>query len=245
NHFDIHGGGGDLQFPHHENEIAQSEGATGEQYVNTWMHVGFVQVNDEKMSKSLDNFFTIRDVLRHYAPEVLRYFIVASHYRSPLNYSSEALDNAKASLDRFYTTLAAFELDGAGEPAAAAELEKRFAAAMNDDFNTPEALAVLFEVAREANRLDKAGNKAEGAGHAALLKRLGGMLGLLQQDPDAFRQGSGDAGFIAEVEGMIAAIAAARQEKDYARSDALREALKARGVVVEFSREGIKWRKAD
>jgi cysteinyl-tRNA synthetase len=245
NHFDIHGGGGDLQFPHHENEIAQSEGATGEQYVNTWMHVGFVQVNDEKMSKSLDNFFTIRDVLRHYAPEVLRYFIVASHYRSPLNYSSEALDNAKASLDRFYTTLAAFELDGAGEPAAAAELEKRFAAAMNDDFNTPEALAVLFEVAREANRLDKAGNKAEGAGHAALLKRLGGMLGLLQQDPDAFRQGSGDAGFIAEVEGMIAAIAAARQEKDYARSDALREALKVRGVVVEFSREGIKWRKAD
>jgi cysteinyl-tRNA synthetase len=245
NHFDIHGGGGDLQFPHHENEIAQSEGATGEQYVNTWMHVGFVQVNDEKMSKSLGNFFTIRDVLRHYAPEVLRYFIVASHYRSPLNYSSEALDNAKASLERFYTTLAAFELDGAGEPAAAAELEKRFAAAMNDDFNTPEALAVLFEVAREANRLDKAGNKAEGAGHAALLKRLGGMLGLLQQDPDAFRQGGGDAGFIAEVEGTIAAIAAARQEKDYARSDALREALKARGVVVEFSREGIKWRKAD
>jgi cysteinyl-tRNA synthetase len=245
NHFDIHGGGGDLQFPHHENEIAQSEGATGEQYVNTWMHVGFVQVNDEKMSKSLGNFFTIRDVLRHYAPEVLRYFIVASHYRSPLNYSSEALDNARASLERFYTTLAAFDLAGAGEPENSAELEQRFTAAMNDDFNTPEALAVLFEIAREANRLDKAGSKAEGARHAALLKRLGGLLGLLQQNPDAFRQGGGDAGFVAEVETAIAAIAAARQAKDYARSDVLREELKARGVVVEFSREGIKWRRAD
>ncbi|MFZ5561265.1 MAG: cysteine--tRNA ligase [Pseudomonadota bacterium] len=245
NHFDIHGGGGDLQFPHHENEIAQSEGATGEQYVNTWMHVGFVQVNDEKMSKSLGNFFTIRDVLRHYAPEVLRYFIVASHYRSPLHYSSAALDNAKASLERFYTTLAAFDLPAAGEPVDATDFEQRFTAAMDDDFNTPEALAVLFEIAREANRLDKAGHKAEGALHAALLKRLGGLLGLLQQDPDAFRQGGGDAAFAAEVEWLITAIAAARQAKDYARSDTLREELKAMGVVVEFSRAGIKWRKAD
>jgi len=245
NHFDIHGGGGDLQFPHHENEIAQSEGATGEQYVNTWMHVGFVQVNDEKMSKSLGNFFTIRDVLRHYAPEVLRYFIVASHYRSPLHYSSAALDNAKASLERFYTTLAAFELPAAGEPVDATDFEQRFTAAMDDDFNTPEALAVLFEIAREANRLDKAGHKAEGALHAALLKRLGGLLGLLQQDPDVFRQGGGDAAFAAEVELLITAIAAARQAKDYARSDVLRDELKAKGVVLEFSREGIKWRKAD
>jgi cysteinyl-tRNA synthetase len=245
NHFDIHGGGGDLQFPHHENEIAQSEGATGEQYVNTWMHVGFVQVNDEKMSKSLGNFFTIRDVLRHYTPEVLRYFIVASHYRSPLNYSSEALDNAKASLERFYTTLASFDLAGVDEPATAAGFDQRFAAAMDDDLNTPEALAVLFEIAREANRLEKAGNATEGARFAVLLKRLGGQLGLLQQDPDAFRQGGSDTGLAAEVEGIIAEIAAARAAKDYARSDVLREALKARGVVVEFSREGIKWRKAD
>ena len=245
NHFDIHGGGGDLQFPHHENEIAQSEGATGETYVNTWMHVGFVQVNDEKMSKSLGNFFTIRDVLKHYAPEVLRYFIIASHYRSPLNYSSEALDNARASLERFYTTLAGFDLASATEPDNAADYRQRFVAAMDDDFNTPEALAVLFEIAREANRLEKAGQKGEGARHALLLRQLGGLLGLLQQDPDAFRQGDTDAGLVAEVEAVIADIAAARAAKDFARSDALRDELKARGIVVEFSREGIKWRKAD
>lgn len=245
NHFDIHGGGGDLQFPHHENEIAQSEGATGEQYVNTWMHVGFVQVNDEKMSKSLGNFFTIRDVLKHYPPEVLRYFIIASHYRSPLNYSPEALDNARASLDRFYTALAGLDLVGVAEPAKASDFEARFTAAMNDDFNTPEAMAVLFELVREVNRADKAGNRDEAAQHAVLLKRLGGVLGLLQQDPDAFRQGGGDEGLTAEVEAVIAEIAEARKAKDFAKSDALRDALKARGVIVEFSREGIKWRKAD
>ncbi len=246
NHFDIHGGGGDLQFPHHENEIAQSEGATGEQYVNTWMHVGFVQVNDEKMSKSLGNFFTIRDVLKHYAPEVLRYFIIASHYRSPLNYSSEALDNARASLERFYATLGSLSLAGASEPSDAAAYEARFAAAMNDDFNTPEALAVLFEITREVNRLVKAENPQAAAQYGVLLRRLGGVLGLLQQDPDAFRQaGAGDDDFVAGVQQVIAAIAAARQQKDFATSDRLRDELKARGVVVEFSREGIKWRRAD
>ncbi|HET8729661.1 MAG TPA: cysteine--tRNA ligase [Moraxellaceae bacterium] len=245
NHFDIHGGGGDLQFPHHENEIAQSEGATGEKYVNTWMHVGFVQVNDEKMSKSLGNFFTIRDVLKHYAPEVLRYFIVASHYRSPLNYSSDALDSARASLERFYATLAGFSLEGVDAPDNAEEFRARFRSAMDDDFNTPEALAVLFEIAREANRLEKTGQKAEGARFARLLKELGGVLGLLQQDPDRFRQGSVDDTVAAEVDAIIADIAAARAAKDYARSDALREQLQARGIVVEFSREGIKWRRAD
>ncbi len=246
NHFDIHGGGGDLQFPHHENEIAQSEGATGETYVNTWMHVGFVQVNDEKMSKSLGNFFTIRDVLKHYSAEVLRYFIIASHYRSPLNYSSEALDNARSSLERFYTALSALDLAGVAEPANAADHEARFTSAMNDDFNTPEALAVLFELVREVNRLEKAGHRKEASAHAVLLRRLGGVLGLLQQDPESFRQGgAGDAGFVAEVERVIADIAAARQAKDFARSDSLRDALKEKGVVVEFSREGIKWRKAD
>ena len=246
NHFDIHGGGGDLQFPHHENEIAQSEGATGEKYVNTWMHVGFVQVNEEKMSKSLGNFFTIREVLKHYQPEVLRYFIIASHYRSPLNYSSEALDNAKASLERFYATLNGLGLENVSEPAAAPEFRARFAAAMDDDFNTPEALAVLFEIAREVNRLGKAGKPEEAARYGVLLKRLGGVLGLLQQNPDTFRQaGAGDAGFVAEVEAVIAAITEARKNKDFAQSDLLRDQLKARGVVVEFSREGIKWRKAD
>lgn len=250
NHFDIHGGGGDLQFPHHENEIAQSEGATGEQYVNTWMHVGFVQVNEEKMSKSLGNFFTIRDVLKHYQPEVLRYFIIASHYRSPLNYSTEALDNAKASLERIYTALAGLDLKGMteseNEPASAAQFEARFTEAMNDDFNTPEALSVLFELVREVNRAEKADNATEAAQYAVLLKRLGGMLGLLQQDPDAFRQGgAGDGDLVAEINAVIALIAEARHAKDFAKSDALRDELKARGIIVEFSREGIKWRKAD
>jgi cysteinyl-tRNA synthetase len=246
NHFDIHGGGGDLQFPHHENEIAQSEGATGEQYVNTWMHVGFVQVNEEKMSKSLGNFFTIREVLKHYQPEVLRYFIIASHYRSPLNYSDEVLNNAKASLERFYATLNGLTLDGAVEPAVAPEIEARFASAMDDDFNTPEALAVLFEVAREVNRLVKAEKTADAAGFGALLKRLGGVLGVLQQNPETFRQGgSSDAGFVAEVEAVIAAIGEARKNKDFTTSDRLRDQLKEQGVVVEFTRDGIKWRKGD
>lgn len=245
NHFDIHGGGGDLQFPHHENEIAQSEGATGETYVNTWMHVGFVQVNEEKMSKSLGNFFTIRDVLRHYPAEVLRYFIIASHYRSPLNYSSEALDNARVSLERFYTALAGFDLSSAIEPASTAAFEARFSAAMDDDFNTPEALAVLFEIARDINRL-KVQQPDVAAGYAALLRRLGGILGLLQQDATTFRQGgASDADFVAEVEAVIAAIVEARKARDFARSDNLRDELKGRGVIVEFTREGIKWRKAD
>jgi cysteinyl-tRNA synthetase len=244
NHFDIHGGGGDLQFPHHENEIAQSEGATGEQYVNTWMHVGFVQVNEEKMSKSLGNFFTIRDVLKHYPAEVLRYFIIASHYRSPLNYSSEALDNAKTSLARFYTALSGLDVEGVTRPTNANEFESRFMAAMDDDFNTPEAIAVLFELVREVNRAEKAGNRAEATQYASLLKKLGGLLGLLQQNPDAFRQGgTGDDALVAEVEAVIAEITEARKAKDFARSDALRDALKAKGVAVEFTREGIKWRK--
>ena len=246
NHFDIHGGGGDLQFPHHENEIAQSEAATGEKYVNTWMHVGFVQVNEEKMSKSLGNFFTIRDVLKLYQPEVLRYFIIASHYRSPLNYSDDALNNAKASLERFYATLNGLKLDGTAEPEAATDFEARFTSAMNDDFNTPEALAVLFDIAREINRLVKAEKLEEAAKFGVLLRRLGGVLGLLQQDPDTFRQGGTiDAGFMAEVEAVIAAISEARKNKDFAQSDLLRDQLKAQGVIVEFSREGIKWRKAD
>lgn len=245
NHFDIHGGGGDLQFPHHENEIAQSEGATGETYVNTWMHVGFVQVNEEKMSKSLGNFFTIRDVLTHYPAEVLRYFIIASHYRSPLNYSSEALDNARASLERFYTTLTGLDFSTVTEPDNAAEYDARFGAAMDDDFNTPEALALLFEIAREVNRL-KVEQPQVAARYGALLKRLGGALGLLQQDATAFRQaGAGDADFVAEVEAVIAAITEARKARDFARSDSLRDELKVKGVIVEFAREGIKWRRAD
>lgn len=246
NHFDIHGGGGDLAFPHHENEIAQSEGATGEQYVNTWMHVGFVQVNKEKMSKSLGNFFTIRDVLQSYQPEVLRFFITASHYRSPLNYSTDALDNARASLASFYTTLSSVQRDNMGEPLSAGAYEARFRAAMDDDFNTPEALAVLFEIAREANRLHKAGSAAEAAEYGNLLRRLGGILGLLQDDPAAFRQGgSADAASLADIEQRIVQIADARAQKDFATSDRLRAELKDMGVIVEFGREGIKWRRGE
>ena len=244
--FDIHGGGGDLLFPHHENEIAQSEAATGETYVNTWMHVGFVQVNAEKMSKSLNNFFTIREVLKQYHPEVLRYFIAASHYRSPLNYSDAALDQAKQALERFYATLGALVDLGAGEPATAAEYEARFALAMNDDFNTPEALAVLYELVREANRCDKAADATGAAQYANLLKRLGAILGLLQYEPEAFRQaGAGDADFVAEVEALISEITAVRLAKNFQRSDEIRAQLQAMGVAVEFSREGIRWRKAD
>lgn len=244
--FDIHGGGGDLLFPHHENEIAQSEAATGETYVNTWMHVGFVQVNAEKMSKSLNNFFTIREVLKQYHPEVLRYFIAASHYRSPLNYSDAALDQAKQALERFYATLGALVDLGAGEPATATEFEARFALAMNDDFNTPEALAVLYELVREANRCDKSGDAQGAAQYANLLKRLGAILGLLQYEPEAFRQaGAGDADFVAEVEALISEITAVRLAKNFQRSDEIRAQLQAMGVAVEFSREGIRWRKAD
>ncbi|HNA20958.1 MAG TPA: cysteine--tRNA ligase, partial [Agitococcus sp.] len=185
NHFDIHGGGGDLQFPHHENEIAQSEGATGEKYVNTWMHVGFVLVDDEKMSKSLNNFFTIREVLKLFAPEVLRYFIVASHYRSPLNFSDAALQQAKSALERFYHTLK-------GLPVVAAqggeEFVTRFNTAMDDDFNTPEALAVLYELARDINRADKAGETEVAAGLAGRLRELAAILGLLQDNPEKFLQ---------------------------------------------------------
>lgn len=244
--FDIHGGGGDLLFPHHENEIAQSEAATGETYVNTWMHVGFVQVNAEKMSKSLNNFFTIREVLKQYHPEVLRYFIAASHYRSPLNYSDAALDQAKQALERFYATLGALVDLGAGEPATATEFEARFALAMNDDFNTPEALAVLYELVREANRCDKSGDAQGAAQYANLLKRLGAILGLLQYEPEAFRQaGAGDADFVAEVEALISEITAVRLAKNFQRSDEIRAQLQVMGVAVEFSREGIRWRKAD
>ncbi|PQA43671.1 cysteine--tRNA ligase [Amnimonas aquatica] len=244
--FDIHGGGGDLLFPHHENEIAQSEAATGETYVNTWMHVGFVQVNSEKMSKSLNNFFTIREVLRHYHPEVLRFFIAASHYRSPLNYSDAALDQSRQVLERFYATLGALADAAAGEPATAADYEARLALAMNDDFNTPEAIAVLHELVREANRCDKAGDRAGAAQHANLLRRLAGILGLLQHDPDAFRQaGAGDADSLAQIEALVAEITDARQRKDFQRSDALRDQLKGMGVAVEFTREGVRWRKAD
>jgi len=209
--FDIHGGGQDLQFPHHENEIAQSEGAHQCTFANYWMHNGFVRVDDEKMSKSLGNFFTVREVLAKYAPEVVRFFILRAHYRSPLNYSDAHLDDARRALDSLYITLrdvppAAVSIDWA-EPRAA-----RLAAAMNDDFNTPEALAVLFELSTEVNR----GKSAQVSG---LLHALGGVLGLLQADAAAYLRGPAAAGGLedAEIDALIAERRAARAAKDFAR----------------------------
>ncbi|MCQ8126888.1 cysteine--tRNA ligase [Methylomonas rivi] len=226
NHFDIHGGGMDLQFPHHENEIAQSEGATGEPFVNYWMHNGFVRVNEEKMSKSLGNFFTVREVLKQYRPEVIRFFILSSHYRSPLNYSDEQLDDAGAALTRLYTALRCIEIT---DVAIDADYKLRFEQAMDDDFNTPVALAVLFDLARELN---KAEDKTQ---LAASLKQLAGILGLLQDDPDGFlKGGTGNESLAeAEIDQLIAARKAAKVNKDWAQADAIRDRLKEHGIVLE------------
>ena len=240
-HFDIHGGGMDLQFPHHENEIAQSEGATGQKFVNLWMHNGFVNVDDEKMSKSLGNFFTVREVLKLYPAEVIRYFILNSHYRSPLNYSDAQLDQARAGLGRLYIALRGMP---AATPAAGGDWRTRFKAAMDDDFNTPVAVSVLFDLAREANTLRES-KPAEAAALAALLKELGGLLGILQTDPEAFLQGggSGDGMSAEEVEKLIAARKAARAAKDWKEADRLRAELDAAGIVIEDGAGGTSWRR--
>ncbi len=241
-HFDIHGGGLDLQFPHHENEIAQSEGATGCQFVNYWIHNGFVQIKEEKMSKSLGNFFTLREVLKQYAPEVMRYFILASHYRSPLNYSDQNLDSAKAALERFYTALRGTEVT---EVADGGEYEARFRKAMDDDFNTAEALAVLFDLANVLNRAKADGN-AELAGQlAGQLQYLAGVLGLLQDDAEAFLKGSGVAGGLTdmEIDGLIEQRNTAKKDKNWAEADRIRDELQAQGITLEDGAGGTTWRR--
>lgn len=234
--FDIHGGGADLQFPHHENEIAQSEGATGKPFSQVWMHNGFINVDNEKMSKSLGNFFTIRDVLKEYDAETVRFFVVRSHYRSPLNYSDVHLNDARGALKRLYTALslvapAEVAIDWS-HPAAA-----RFKAAMDEDFGTPEAVAVLFELAAEVNR-------SKSAETAGLLKALAGCLGLLQGDPQAFLQAGAADVDAAAIEAQIAVRAAAKAAKDWAEADRIRKALLEQGIVLKDSPAGTTWEAA-
>ena len=230
--FDIHGGGADLQFPHHENEIAQSEGAHGQAMASVWMHNGFINVDNEKMSKSLGNFFTIRDVLKEFDAETVRFFVVRSHYRSPLNYSDVHLNDARSALKRLYTALAAVTpehvaLDWSNPYAA------RFQAAMNEDFGTPEAVAVLFDLASEVNR-------SQSAQLAGWLKTLGGVLGLLQADPTHYLQAGVSLGE-AEIQAQIAQRAAAKAAKDFAQADGIRKALAEQGIVLKDSPTGTTW----
>lgn len=243
-HFDIHGGGQDLQFPHHENEIAQSEAAHSHdgkpcKMVNYWMHNGFVRVDDEKMSKSLGNFFTIRTVLEKYDAEVVRFFILRAHYRSPLNYSDQHLDDAKSALTRLYTALRGHEVVDLTidwqHPQAA-----RFRDAMNDDFNTPEAIAVLFDLANEIN-------KSKALTSVRLLKNLAGILGLLERSPEEFLQGDAAhvfAGEALDIDALIQARLSAKKNKDFAQADAIRKQLAAAGIVLEDSPQGTTWRRA-
>jgi cysteinyl-tRNA synthetase len=237
--FDIHGGGQDLIFPHHENEIAQSEGAHGHTFANYWLHNGFVRVDNEKMSKSLGNFFTVREVLAKFDAEVVRFFIVRAHYRSPLNYSDQHLEDARSALTRLYTALrdtppaANHHIDWDNAYAA------RFKAAMDDDFNTPEACAVLFELATEVNR-------SRSAQDAALLKGLAGLLGLLQRDPTAFLQGGAPgAGELSaeEIQALIDQRTAARKAKNFAEADRIRKELEGKGVLLEDAAGGTIWRR--
>lgn len=241
--FDIHGGGPDLKFPHHENEIAQSEGATGKKYVNYWMHAGAVRVNKEKMSKSLGNFFTIREVLEKYPAEVIRYFLVSSHYRSQVDYSEDNLVEANATLDRLYQSLRGLsEHDFTSE-----ELEQtyiaRFKTAMDDDFNTPEALAVMFDLVRELN-VARTDQQEKVATLATTLKTLGEALGILQLDPEAYFKGESSDGLSnAEIDQLVQDRTDARSNKNWAESDRVRDLLLEQGITLDDSKDGTSWRR--
>lgn len=248
-HFDIHGGGADLQFPHHENEIAQSEGAlygsrpVTNPFVNYWMHNGHIRVNQEKMSKSLGNFFLIRDVLQQFDPEVVRFFMLRAHYRSPINYSDSQLEEARTGLVRLYTAINTNEQHASKNLEPVAQWVKRFGDAMNDDFNTPEAIASLFDLASEINRASDANTKQE---LSQTLKHLAGMIGLLQRSPNEFLQsGTPHTGMSpAQIEEQIAARHAAKLTKNFKEADAIRERLLNDGVVLEDKPSGTVWRRA-
>jgi len=243
NHFDIHGGGMDLKFPHHENEIAQSEAATGECFANVWMHNGHVMVDEEKMSKSLNNFFTVREVLKQYQPEVVRYFILTSQYRSPLNYTQDNLNNAKSALDRFYTALRGLP-DAA--PEHDASYREAFTAALDDDFNTSGALAILFELVREINGLKADGNIVKASQLGEVLRELADILGLLKDDPDSFLKGvaCGISGLSDEaIDQLIIDRAQAKVNKDWAAADRIRAELNELKIIIEDSASGTSWRR--
>ncbi len=244
NHFDIHGGGQDLQFPHHENEIAQSVCSTGGEFANTWMHNGFVRVDEEKMSKSLGNFFTVREVLQKFQPEVVRFFILSSHYRSPLNYSIDNLEEAKSALSGLYTALR--DSAGSDNVKADAEMINAFNAHMDDDFNTPRSISLLHELARELNRnADK--SSPEAIALAATLKYLGGILGLLQDEPQKFLQAKTNSGDDEldemTIQKFIEERSAAKTAKDYEKADEIREHLISLGISLEDTPKGTIWRR--
>ncbi len=251
NHFDIHGGGSDLMFPHHENEIAQSEASTDEQYVNYWMHVGFINVDGEKMSKSLGNFFTIRDVMEKFHPEVIRYFIVSSHYRSPVNFSDFALKEAKTTLSRFYHAFKTYQQVYGEKTVETLDdaLVERFNSAMRDDFNTSEAIAVLFEIIKALNSAVKEENAEQSAIYYSTLRHLTHILGLVQHNVDDFLKsdiGQEALGLTEEqIADFIQQRVDAKKGKDFAKADEIRQSLLAQGVVLEDTRQGTTWRRAD
>jgi cysteinyl-tRNA synthetase len=241
--FDIHGGGPDLLFPHHENEIAQSECATGHRFVNTWMHAGAIRVNKEKMSKSLGNFFTIREILEKYPAEVVRYFLVSSHYRSQVDYSEDNLEEAGRSLTRLYHALRGI-VPAKESDVPETDHDREFTAAMDDDFNTAGAIAVLHAVANEINQFRRLGEEMPAKQAAAVLVRLGSVLGILQQDPEMFFQSDTGSELTAEdIEAMIQARADARKAKNFAEADRIRDELAEKGIILDDSREGTTWRR--
>ena len=243
NHFDIHGGGPDLPFPHHENEIAQSEAANGETFVNYWLHAGAVRVNKEKMSKSLGNFFTIREVLAKFPAEIVRYLLTASHYRSQIDYAEDALVEAQRALDRLYTAMDQLELQ---DVSLEGPYLDRFNSAMDDDFNTREAISVLFEMAREVNRL-KRDTDPQAAVLASQMRGLGNILGLLELDPQAYLKGEAGEGDLADanVEALVVQRQQAKLDRNFALSDQIRDQLKVAGIVLEDSKEGTVWKRLE